>query len=61
MLLTELTQTPPFKGVPPIPDLCESRPLRPWRNLTAPTSECLSCRAASGGLACALTRHPFPG
>ena len=56
MLLTELTQTPPFKGVPPIPDLCESRPLRPWRNLT-----CLSCRAASGGLACALTRHPFPG
>ena len=56
MLLTVLTQTPPFKGVPPIPDLCESRPLRPWRNLT-----CLSCRAASGGLACALTRHPFPG
>jgi hypothetical protein len=61
MLLTVLTQTPPFKGVPPIPDLCERRPWRPWRNLTAPTSECLSCRAASGGLARALTKHPFLG
>jgi len=35
------------------------RPWRPWRNLTAPTSECLSCRAASGGLTRALTKHPF--
>ena len=29
-----------FKGVPPIPDLRERRPSRPWRNLTAPRSEC---------------------
>jgi hypothetical protein len=40
-VLTVQTQTPPFGGSPPIPDLLET-PSRPVRNLTAPTSERLA-------------------